>query len=72
MHHIPASRKGAGAFPQNQLIFLYMISFKEFKDVFYKLEYDVPVYMFQQVVGYRKKGETVMFQGKENGVYLYC
>jgi hypothetical protein len=49
-----------------------MISFKEFKDVFYKLECDVPVYMFQQVVGYRKKGETVMFQGKENGVYLYC
>ena len=49
-----------------------MISFREFKDFFYKLECDVPVYQFQQIVGYRKKGETVMFQGKENGVYLYC
>ena len=49
-----------------------MISFKDFRDLFYTLQDDVPVYMFQEIIGYRKKGETVMFQGKENGVYLYC
>ena len=49
-----------------------MISFNEFKGLVFTLEVDMPVYMFQEVFGYRRAGERVMFQGKENGQYLYC
>lgn len=49
-----------------------MISFKEFKGLFYVLEQDTPIYMFCEIVDYAKKGEEVMFQGKSNGRYLYC
>jgi len=49
-----------------------MISFGEFKGYFFVLDTDVPVYMFCEIVGYRKKGEKVMFQGNDRGSYLYC
>jgi hypothetical protein len=49
-----------------------MISFTEFKGYFFILEKDEPVFMFCQIAGYIKKGHKVMFQGKENGKYLYC
>lgn len=49
-----------------------MISFKEFKGLFYVLEQDTPIYMFCEIVDYRKKGEEVIFQGNDRGKYLYC
>ena len=49
-----------------------MISFNEFKGYFFILEKDEPQYAFQEICGYITKGTKVMFQGKENGRYLYC
>jgi len=49
-----------------------MISFREFKGFYFTLEADMPIYMFCQIVDYRKKGEIVMFQGNDRGSYLYC
>ncbi len=49
-----------------------MIALSLFQGYIYTLECDVPVYVFCEIIGYRRKGEQVMFQGKQNGEYLYC